>query len=55
MSSTMRSSFCSGPCVGAIGPDANWIDACDPSGVNCTARVPGAGVKSMSSRQPRRS
>jgi hypothetical protein len=34
-------------------PLPNWIDACEPGGVNCTARMPGAGSKSMSSRQPR--
>ena len=35
-------------------PSPNWIEAGEPGGVNCTPRVSGVGLKSMSSRQPRR-
>jgi hypothetical protein len=54
MSSTTKIIPCSEPGAIVVMPSPNWIEAGDPGGVNCTPRVSGLGLKSMSSRQPRR-
>jgi hypothetical protein len=50
MSSTTSNSRCSGPAPAG----ANWIEAGEPGGVNCTARNCSLNGKSMSRRHPRR-
>ena len=41
-----------GPVI-VVMPSPNWIDAGEPGGVNCTPRLVGLGLKSMSRRHPR--